>query len=263
MPVRFVAMMAAALLSLPGAVAAAPQAADTGASIVGGRPASEPYPFMASIQRKGGSHFCGGSLVAKAWVLTAAHCVTDRAPDAVQVMLGSENRTTPGPVFTIVEIVVHEKYDPNGQGYDVALLRLEEDAPFKSIKLAGKKQASLWEPGDAARVIGWGSSIFLVGPGSDTLQEVDVPIVDDARCARSNSAFGFDPTTEVCAGEDTGMKDSCQGDSGGPLMVKDRKARWFQIGTVSWGIGCGFPMLYGVYGKVGAGPLRPWILSNI
>jgi secreted trypsin-like serine protease len=261
MRVRSVALLLAVLLCLPGAAAAAPQTGEAGSAIVGGRPASEPYPFMVSVQRKGGNHFCGGSLVRKAWVLTAAHCVQQESPDEIQVMLGSENQTTPGPIFMIREIVVHEHY--SGDGNDIALLRLDRKAKFQPIKLAGKKQADLWEPGDTARVIGWGSSIYLVGPGSNTLQEVDVPIVGDADCSQTNGPFGFDPTTEVCAGEDTGMKDSCQGDSGGPLLVKDPNGRWFQIGAVSWGMGCGFPLLYGVYAKVGAGRLRTWILTRI
>ena len=32
------------------------------------------YPWMVSLQARG-QHFCGGTLVAPNWVLTAAHCV--------------------------------------------------------------------------------------------------------------------------------------------------------------------------------------------
>lgn len=259
--VSIVAVAVTAFVSLQTAAVAAPQAPAPGSSIVGGTPASEEYGFMASVQQAGGSHFCGGSLVAKGWVLTAAHCVDDRAAETVEVMMGSHDRTDPGPIFKVAQIVVHEKY--TGGGYDIALLRLDGSPPFKPIKMAGTKQEALWAPGEPARVIGWGSSIFYVGPGSNTLQEVDVPIVSESDCSLSNGPFGYDPTTEVCAGEDTGMKDSCQGDSGGPLMVKDAKGRWFQIGTVSWGMGCGFPLLYGVYGKVGADPMRSWITTTI
>lgn len=258
--IRLVTAAALAAFCLPAGALAAPQAGDPTSSVVGGTPASEPYKFMASVQDTSGAHFCGGSLVAKAWVLTAAHCVDDREPESVQVMMGSHDRTKPGPIFKVTQIVVHEKY--TGQGYDIALLRLDDNPAFKPIKIAGAKQKALWAPGEPSRVIGWGASIFLVGPGSDTLQEVDVPIVSESDCSLTNGPFGYDPTTEVCAGEDTGMKDSCQGDSGGPLMVNDAKGRWYQVGTVSWGIGCGFPLLYGVYGKVGSDPMRSWITTN-
>jgi secreted trypsin-like serine protease len=218
---------------------------------------------MVSLQHKAGSsHFCGASLVAKKWVLTAAHCAQGEKAGDLQVMIGSHALDAPGTVVQVKKVIVHEKYQTDDR-FDVALLKLAQNAPGTPIRIATPQEKDAWKPGTPARVIGWGAAIFAVGPGSNDLQEVDVPVVSDSDCATTNGPFGFDAETMICAGETTGGKDSCQGDSGGPLMVPDAKGDWVQMGVVSWGIGCGFPGLYGVYARAGEGTLNAWLTTHL
>ena len=232
------------------------------AEIVGGRPATRDYPFMASLQRApSGSHRCGASLVRADWVLTAAHCVSGLEANELQIMIGSQKRSQPGDIIPLAEIRIHPQYD--GGPYDVALLRLATPATQTPTRIASLAEQDLWAPGKTATALGWGTTQFIVGPSPDQLHEVELPVVSDADCEVSNGPFGFDPSTEVCAGELTGGRDTCQGDSGGPLMVPDAAGSWIVFGTVSWGIGCAFPAFYGVYGEAGGTVLQPWLESQL
>jgi hypothetical protein len=236
-------------------------------AIVGGGPATEEYPWMVSLREKG-SHICGASVVHAEWILTAAHCVHGGKAEDYSAVIGRHTLSGPGGVEIPADrIVEHEAYaGDDAGGHDVALLHLEQPTTAAPVRIVSVGEAGLWAPGKPARVIGWGSSVFLVGPASEDLQQVDVPMVSDDDCGRNYntfSPFAFDATTMVCAGEQTGMKDSCQGDSGGPLVVKDGAGAWTQVGTVSFGLGCGFPLYYGVYGRLGGTVLNSWLAAHL
>lgn len=55
----------------------------------------------------------------------------------------------------------------------------------------------------------------------------------------------------ICAGGEKN-RDTCKGDGGSPLVcpIPGYPERYFQIGIVSWGIGCGVNGVPGVYVNV-------------
>ena len=252
------------VMALSAAFVVAAIAPAFAAPIVGGQPATRDYDFMISLRNKGGDHFCGGSLIRRNVVLTAAHCAEGEKPKALEIMIGSHKLSDPGDIIGVKRIQIHEQYLTEGT-HDAALLTLKGAASQKPIRIANLSERDLWAPGTPATVIGWGQDNFIVGAAPDELHEVEVPIVADEDCATSydNPLFGFDPASMVCAGEQTGGKDSCQGDSGGPLMVPDSKGRLVQMGVVSFGLGCGYPAFYGVYSRVADTDLYNWILRSI
>ncbi len=246
--------LAAALALMLGSGSAA--AEEEQLRIVGGQPAGPgEYPFMAALMSNG-YQFCGGSLVAPNWVLTAAHCVQGERASDVQILLGSNDLNSGGQRIGAKRLIVHPAY--NGGTPDVALIELNQSAAQQPVSLL-EPGSSLDDPGKAATVIGWGLTSEN-GGASDTLMEVQVPIVSDTIC---NQAYGgyVDTPQEICAGLAEGGKDACNGDSGGPLFVAGNNGGFFQAGVVSWGDGCARANAYGVYARVSA--QKDWIDSYV
>lgn len=223
--------------------------------IVGGEPAQPgAWPWMVSLQDSGESnghqaHFCGGSLVAADWVMTAGHCVEDTSPGQIVAVIGRHILSSgAGERLAIDRIVVHPNY---GNDNDIALLHLATPSRSGTVAPLAGSQAGLSAAGILATVTGWGATTEG-GSIPDQLQQVQVPIVSNAVCNGPNSYGGEVTDNMMCAGYAQGGKDSCQGDSGGPLVVPDGKGGWLQAGVVSWGYGCAAPNYYGVYTRVTA-----------
>ena len=241
-------------------------------AIVGGETTQRDWPHMVAMEYKGedDSEFglrCGASLIRPDVVLTAAHCVDAEdggtlPAENFRFLLGTKKRSQGGERIAATEVLEHPGWDDtNGGGSDVALFKLERPSEQgRTIELASGDDASRWEPGDPAIVTGWGAEFYGAPTVPDDLKEAEVPIVSDGDCQTAYGfTLGFDPETNVCAGNLIGGEDSCQGDSGGPLQVQGSDGGWVQVGVVSYGLGCAFPTQYGVYAEVGNDPLRDWI----
>ncbi|KAE8613612.1 hypothetical protein XENTR_v10007785 [Xenopus tropicalis] len=227
---------------------AEPDVEFTSRIVGGGDAAVGGQPWTVSLQLNE-RHICGGSIVRKDMVVTAAHCVypvTEKKVSHMTVIAGEYDQQvndSQEQSIPVSRIEPHPDYRGGGKmSYDIALIFLAKPIVFGSqvqpicLPQVGEKL----EIGTLCVSSGWGR-LEENGELSPVLQEVKLPIIGNATCSSVLESMGLPLLDDsmLCAGFPEGGRDACQGDSGGPLVCRRRSGVWFLAGCVSWGVGCG------------------------
>ncbi len=237
--------------------------------IVGGNQTSVlTWPSTVALLTHGSSdslnsQFCGGTLVASRWVVTAAHCTRGKTAAQIDAVTGRSNMNTAiGQRIQVQTITEHPSYNPSTFDSDLALLFLSSASTQPVLGMVAQNDPQgLTVAGTQGITVGWGDLLQGANLGSNTLQQVLVPIISTAQANAAGWYNGAVTANMFAAGFAAGQKDSCQGDSGGPYMVPDGSGGYALAGAVSWGNGCAQAQQPGIYTRLSN--FRTWIDSTM
>ena len=218
------------------------------------------YPYIVSINFNDGSsiydsHLCAGTFIARNYILTAGHCVTEETggkvanPKDLVVYYGDVNlHDTDFYTIPIVAIYRHPNFISKKYGLpdnDLAILKVApaSDIDVKYVALVDSNTTSEIVADAPVKEIGWGFSKAFI-PVSAQLLYGNQMLADDHSIKQYLDSLGqpynanwYNSSNMIGTFAPNGERIT-QGDSGGPLLLSFYSPilgiQTIQIGITSW-----------------------------
>ncbi|KAK3595689.1 hypothetical protein CHS0354_026907 [Potamilus streckersoni] len=206
------------------------------------------FPWQIALY-KSRLYQCGGAIIHPNWVLTAAHCITDRISYTVRAgAIEVDDHIPyerPSHVYVSSRSHSHPHYNDDVDN-DIGLLYFSQPIAFsdyvRPICIASRRTVEeMLNAGNNADcyVSGWGRYHNLVNKDKwvGKLQVVSVNFYNKDKCDRIYKKFFGSPPQNitVCVDNRNFGSPTCHSDSGGPLICRNKYGRFEVLGTLSYG----------------------------
>ncbi|XP_034482745.1 brachyurin-like [Drosophila innubila] len=201
------------------------------------------FPYQVLLNRQTDTEwepFCGGAIISKRIILTAAHCIEDNLNE-IKIYFGAVERSNikePGQQHLLVQrnnIVVHPEWERRQKINDIALIKLPADLQFDEyIQPANLPDPNQSYENQTGVVSGWGDTSDQ-DPPSEQLLYFDTPILSNEDCKPIVHKYHpniFFPSSWICI--EPSKSCTCGGDSGGPLVIWSEVANSTLVGLTSF-----------------------------
>ncbi|XP_022818520.1 hypodermin-A-like [Spodoptera litura] len=226
----------------------------------------EDYPYTVSV-RLHGKHWCGGAIVGKVWILTAAQCFDYVTKEEVSVRMGSVFRDFGGRILSVVDIKRHPDYrmDQYYPEHNLAMVKVNlpitENSRMQVVSLA-VPDADLPPLFGETVVTGYGSVVTgQIREGEN--QELRRMIVREISRSECRLIYGNDYHLQhdnMCLESVIKGVALCAGDTGDPAVHfsgMNRAGTLYGIALFSGTEECAYKSKPGVFAKVAYS--RLWI----